>query len=90
MLCWLNSKTQKLHQEIKILRGHSRMSSNKFQENIGAGFCKYDMTTAEKLSMKELNTCFESSVTREFAKEITEQYSASQAQYLKCKKYLIK
>ena len=48
------------------------------------------MTTAEKLSMKELNTCFESSVTREFAKEITEQYSASQAQYLKYKKYLIK
>lgn len=44
------------------------------------------MTTAEKLSMKELNTCLESSVTRELAKEITEQYSANHAQYLKVKK----
>lgn len=41
------------------------------------------MTTAEKLSINELNTCFESSVTREFANDITEQYNASHAQYLK-------
>ena len=33
--------------------------------------------------MKELKTCFESSVTREFANEITEQYTANHAQYLK-------
>jgi len=59
---------------------------NNFHENIGAGFCKYDMTTAEKLSIKELNTCLESSVTREFAKEMTEQYKANHAQYLKCNK----
>lgn len=62
---------------------------NNFHENIGAGFCKYDMTTAEKLNIKELNTCLESSVTREFAKEMTEQYKASHAQYLKCNKILV-
>lgn len=48
------------------------------------------MTTAEKLSINELRTCLESSVTRELANEITEQYRASHAQYLKITLNLIK
>lgn len=48
---------------------------------IGVGFCRYDMTTALTLSMKEDSTCLASSVARELAKLMHEQYSAIQAHH---------